>query len=349
VERYRNLIAHKVQHLVVLALLAGFLSGCAGIEVEGASNLPTVVSPTLEQVAETPVPAENKLVHTSTPVPQPTFTPAPLPLPTSTPFYCAYLRGRTESVSLISESIGEEVRISVHLPPCYDDYQTKAFPVLYLLHGWPLDERHWDFLGIDELADDWIIRQIAGPFLIVMPGVRSDGLYVNSSGGSWSFEGMLADELVPLIDQNYRTWRDPAGRAIGGISRGGVWALEIAFRHQDLFSIVGGHSPALALNRPLPQYDPFLLIRDGVAGMRIYLDAGSLDWARSSTLRLYDALVEAAADVTYQIHEGGHVDALWQGGIVDYADFYTLTWPDSFETLPFWEAIPVESPAAQTP
>jgi len=234
----------------------------------------------------------------------------------------------------------EQVRFLVHLPPCYDDYPDKAFPVLYMLHGWPLDERHWITLGIDELADDWVSRGIAGPFIVVLPGVGSDGLYVNSSGGAWSLEGMFVDELLPLVDQTYRTWRDPAARAIGGISRGGVWSLEIAMRHQDLFSIVGGHSPALALNRPMPQYDPFLLAKEGTTGMRIYLDAGSLDWARASTLQFYDVLVEYGADVIYQVHEGGHVDALWRGGLVDYIDFYTLTWPRSFDDLPLWEGPP---------
>jgi len=236
----------------------------------------------------------------------------------------------------------EEVRFLVHLPPCYDDYPDKAFPALYMLHGWPLDERHWITLGIDALVDDWTSRGITGPFIVVLPGVSSDGLYVNSSGGAWSFEGMFVDELLPLIEQTYRTWRNPAARAIGGISRGGVWSLEIALRHQDLFSIAGGHSPALALNRPMPQYDPFLLAKQGVTGMRIYLDAGSLDWARATTLQFYDVLVEHGADVTYQVHEGGHVDALWRSGLVDYIDFYTLTWPRSFDELPLWEAEPEE-------
>ena len=58
----------------------------------------------------------------------------------------------------MSEAIREEVQILVHLPPCYDHYQDRAFPVLYLFHGWPLNEHHWETLGIDELVDDWIGR-----------------------------------------------------------------------------------------------------------------------------------------------------------------------------------------------
>lgn len=329
-----------------MILLSGFLAGCQGLEVEGASNPPMAAAPAAE-VAEVAVAAlspEMTALPTSTSTLSPTPTPTPLPSPTPTPFSCPYLRGRTESASLVSTTMREQVRFLVHLPPCYDDYPDKTFPVLYMLHGWPLDERHWIILGLDVLMDDWISRGIIGPFIVVLPGVSSDGLYVNSSGGAWSFEGMFVDELLPLVDQTYRTWRSPAGRAIGGISRGGVWALEIALRHQDLFSIAGGHSPALALNRPMPQYDPFLLVKQGVTGMRIYLDAGKLDWARASTLQFYDLLVEYKADVTYQVHEGGHVDALWQGGMADYVDFYTLTWPRSFDTLPLWEGEPAPTP-----
>ncbi|HOT93128.1 MAG TPA: alpha/beta hydrolase-fold protein [Anaerolineae bacterium] len=319
------------------------VTGCQGGEVEGASD-PTLLAastlPTLSEVTSAKVMeiVPTTVQPTASPTPQPTFTPSPTPTPT--PYYCTYLRGRTESTTFSSKAMGEQVRLLVHLPPCYDDYPAAAFPVVYVLHGWPLDERHWDTLGIDEVLDDWIIRGMVGPAIIVMPGVSADGLYVNSSGGSWSFEGMLVDELVPLIDQTYRTWRDPAGRAIGGVSRGGVWALEIAFRHPDMFSIVGGHSPALALNRPMPQYDPFLLIKEGAPGVRIYLDAGDLDWAKSSTANLYEALRERGADVTYQVHSGGHVDKLWQESMTDYVAFYTATWPRSYAALPVWESIP---------
>jgi enterochelin esterase-like enzyme len=152
------------------------------------------------------------------------------------------------------------------------------------------------------------------------------------------------------VDRTYRTWREPAGRAVGGISRGGVWALEIAMRHQDLFSIVGGHSPALALNRPLPQYDPFLLIdqEQGVSGLRFYLDGGDRDWARAGAIRLRDRLLAADADVTYEVHTGGHVDELWRSAVPDYLKFYTKTWPSTYRALPWWQPPEGEEPSPDT-
>ncbi len=353
-QQHRNIGPIVYGKSLLILLLVGFLvTGCQGIEVEGAANQSVAfVSPTsqvYQDILTTTVALSSTIQPPVSPTPHPTVwpSPTPSPTPTPTPYYCAQLRGRTESSVLTSTAMREKVRFLVHLPPCYDDHPTKAFPVIYVLHGWPLDERHWDSLGIDEVLDDWVVRGIAGPAIIVMPGVSSDGLYVNSSGGAWSFEGMLVDELVPLIDQSYRTWRDPAGRAIGGVSRGGVWSLEIAFRHQDIFSIVGGHSPALALNRPMPQYDPFLLVKEDLSKLRIYLDAGDLDWAKASTARLYEILLERAANVTYQVHTGGHVDKLWQESMADYVVFYTSTWPRSFEDLPAWENLP--PPATPTP
>jgi enterochelin esterase-like enzyme len=242
-------------------------------------------------------------------------------------FLCPNLRGKTGQHMFMSQAMGEQVAYLVHLPPCYEHYRgQRALPVLYLLHGWPMDETHWDKLGMDELADDWLARDLVLPFIIVMPGVGSDGLYVNSSGGPGSFEGMVVNELVPLIDQTYETWQDPNGRAIGGISRGGVWSLEIGLRHPHLFGVVGAHSPALGLNRPLPQYNPFLLVQDDRPGQRFYLDAGDKDWAHSSTIQFRDVLMQYGVDVTYHVHIGGHVDSLWQDSVVDYLSFYVADW-----------------------
>ncbi|MDF1515174.1 MAG: alpha/beta hydrolase-fold protein [Anaerolineae bacterium] len=325
--------------LIVLIVI----SGCT---TDGQTNSPTLILPSPEStqallanptsVQPTPVPDSPLPTATATERPTPTITPSP------TPFICSFMLGRTESETFFSNLMGEQVAYLVHLPPCYDQFPTYAFPTLYLFHGWPLNEYHWVNLGVDVYADDYVSRGITGPYIIVMPGVGSEGLFVNSSGGSYSFEGMVVDELVPHIDGKYRTWRLPAARAVGGISRGGVWALEIALRHQDLFSIVGGHSPALALNRPLPQYDPYRLVIEGAGDLRFYLDAGDNDWARAAAINFRDFLEDREVPVTYDLHQGGHVDALWRSGLSDYLLFYAETWPRSYEDLPLWTLPPVE-------
>ena len=59
------------------------------------------------------------------------------------------------------------------------------------------------------------------------------------------YAAFVLRDLMPHIKQTTRVARDRQGRAIGGISLGGSLALTLALDHPDLFSAVGGHSPAV--------------------------------------------------------------------------------------------------------
>jgi enterochelin esterase-like enzyme len=238
------------------------------------------------------------------------------------------IAGRVEEHTYFSQTSGDEQRYRVYLPPCYDQTD-EHYPVLYLLHGWPYDEQHWDGLGADEMADTGIQVDALPPFIIVMPG-GTEGLYVGTSGGDHSFEGQVINDLIPHVDATYRTWVERDGRAIGGISRGGVWALEIAFLHPGLFATIGAHSPAISVNLAPPPYDPFYLLeRDGVAMLRIYLDAGDADWARGGTRgtqALHEALDARGIAHEYIVHSGRHVNELWKTNLAEYLAFYAGGW-----------------------
>ena len=236
------------------------------------------------------------------------------------------LAGRVERRTYASQTSGVEETYRIYLPPQYDQTD-RRYPVLYLLHGWPYDDAHWDSLGADDVADVGIVNGTLPPFIIVMPR-GSETLYIRTSGGAYSFENQLINDLIPHVDGAHRTWAQREGRAIGGISRGGVWALEIAFYHADTFASVGAHSPALALNLAGPAHDPFYLLdQPGVAVLGIYLDAGDGDWARKSTEALHEALTNRAIPHQFIVHEGRHVNALWAAGLPEYLAFYSAGWP----------------------
>ena len=260
---------------------------------------------------------------TSTPTPTPTLTPTPTSTPTPT---CTEAMGRMEQHTYFSQTTGDEQPYRIYLPPCYDQAGWR-YPVLYLLHGWPYDEAHWDGLGADEAADAGIGAGTLSPFIIVLPG-GSERLYINTCGGDHSFEGQVVNDLIPHVDGAYRTWTEREGRAIGGVSRGGVWALEIGFRHPDLFAAVGAHSPALSVNMAAPVYDPFYLLEEpGVVALRIRLDAGDADWARKSTQALHEALEARGITHEYVVHSGGHESGLWAANVAEYLAFYAGRWP----------------------
>jgi len=251
--------------------------------------------------------------------------PLPTPTPTPTPS-CTETAGRVEQRTYFSQTAGDEQPYRIYLPPCYDQTD-RRYPVLYLLHGWPYDEAHWDSLGADEAADAGIEDGTLPPFIFALPG-GSERLYIYTSGGDTSFEGQIVKDLIPHMDATYRTWAEREGRAIGGMSRGGVWALAIGFQHTDLFATVGAHSPALSVNLAPPPYDPFHLLEEpGVETLRIYLDTGDSDWTWKSTQALHETLDARGIAHEFVMHPGRHENKLWAENVAEYLAFYAAGWP----------------------
>jgi enterochelin esterase-like enzyme len=58
------------------------------------------------------------------------------------------------------------------------------------------------------------------------------------------FEQILLDEVIPMIDANYRTLADRDHRAMAGLSMGGGQTLRIGLAHLDTFSALGVFSGA---------------------------------------------------------------------------------------------------------
>ena len=59
------------------------------------------------------------------------------------------------------------------------------------------------------------------------------------------FNRDLIDDVIPLVQANYRVFTDREHRAIAGLSLGGAQALGAGLSHPELFSRVAGFSPAL--------------------------------------------------------------------------------------------------------
>jgi enterochelin esterase-like enzyme len=303
--------------LLFVALVAGAIALAAPAQMVHETPPPTL-TPTITPTASVTPTASATPTATSTPTPTPTPTETPTPTPTCAP-------GRVEEHVYYSQVSRAEEEYTIYLPPCYDQ-RSDRYPVVYLLHGWPFSSSDWDDMGIDELAEEGIQAGKLPPCILVIPR-GGEWLYVGTSGGDVSFDAQVVKDLVPHIDQVYRTMTNRDARAIGGISRGGVWSLEIAMMHPDLFGIVGAHSPALSVNLAPPAYDPFYLMsRPGVDQLRIYLDSGDVDWTRESTKNLHEALDSQGIANVYTQHNGGHAKTLWSEYMAEYILFYTANW-----------------------
>ena len=142
---------------------------------------------------------------------------------------------KTEEVMVYSYSMEKEIPVTIITP---DSYRTKrAFPVVYLLHGFSDSYRSWASRGgVGEFADRY-------DMILVMPDGGFDSWYFDSKiSPEYQYETFVSEELVDFVDENYKTICDRTGRAITGLSMGGHGALYLAIRHQDLYGSVGSTS-----------------------------------------------------------------------------------------------------------
>ena len=132
---------------------------------------------------------------------------------------------------------------SIYLPPGYDQDTARRYPVVYLLHGASHDNTFFSQLGVQQSADRLLADGQIQPMILVMP---DGGPTFKASATSRTFDEFFATELVPAVDSQWRTIPRREARAVGGISLGGLRALEIAAANPGLLSAAGGHSAALS-------------------------------------------------------------------------------------------------------
>lgn len=149
--------------------------------------------------------------------------------------------GNVQQVLFWSESTQQVRRAFVYTPPTYNK-DKKKYPVLYLQHGWGEDETAWSRQGHANLIMDNLIAEgKCEPFIIVMTYGMTNEIrfgHLNEFTAK-EFETVLVDELIPFIDNHFRTKSDKAHRAMAGLSMGGFETKKITLRRPEVFSFYG--------------------------------------------------------------------------------------------------------------
>ncbi len=247
------------------------------------------------------------------------------------PTDCQTPMGTMTTGEMPSRINGWPIRYRIFLPPCHEQ---KRYPYVILMHGSNSDDALWDNLGMDEALVRGIALKRLPPMAIVLPFGGSLA-NTNTFGAGASWESLVIDELIPYMESSYCLQTTREGRAIGGISRGGFWAFEIAFRHPDVFSILGGHSPFFDLYHAPPANNPLdlALAPPPTPPLRIWIDRGYDDYAQLNIDLIHERLTQNGIDHTYQLYPvGEHENGYWQAHLDDYLEFYGETW--SGESLP---------------
>jgi len=166
------------------------------------------------------------------------------------------LRGRIESFPLDSKILrGNALRdphrrpLTVYLPPEYDRQPDRRFPVFVDLVGFfASGPAHVAWKSFDESVPERVERLVRrkamGPVIVVFPDcwTRLGGnQYINSSALG-NYADYLVREVVPAVEQRYRTYADRSQRVLFGKSSGGYGSLIHGMKYAKHWGAIACHS-----------------------------------------------------------------------------------------------------------
>ena len=166
------------------------------------------------------------------------------------------VRGRVQIVDHTSELLANNAlgdppvrRVAVWTPPEYEGNGETRYPTIYYLASFTssgLKALNWDGFSenIVERLDRLVGTGKMAPTIVVMPdGFTSLGgnQYIDSPAvGPWA--SYLTKELVPFVDENWRTLDACEHRGVFGYSSGGYGALVHGMLHPDVWGGIACHS-----------------------------------------------------------------------------------------------------------
>jgi S-formylglutathione hydrolase FrmB len=153
-----------------------------------------------------------------------------------------------------SPTLGRPIPYAVYTPfPA--PAEGERWPVVYLLHGLTGADGDWFTWGnLGSILDRAMADGRIPPMMVVAPGA-GDSWYVDNPDpdGFGLIDTAFATDLVAAVDAKFPTARCRTGRAIGGVSMGGVGAVLQAINHPDTY--VAAMSFSGALHKPLERND----------------------------------------------------------------------------------------------
>ncbi len=143
------------------------------------------------------------------------------------------VNGTVKTITYHSSTQNTSCKMNIYFPPGYTDSTDSSnfYPVFYMIHGGGENYTHWIESGYaDKTLDNAINSGKATPMLLVMPDAKNLDPAV--------FCNELLNDIIPYIEKNYRVRTDKDSRGVGGLSWGGLQAMEAGIFHYEMFGYV---------------------------------------------------------------------------------------------------------------
>ena len=240
-----------------------------------------------------------------------------------------------------SEFLAEPRHVGIWLPPGYEDDSDRRYPVIYMADGQNLFDPRIANTGTDWGVDEAMVRNVDaglhGPAIVV--GVWNSSLRIQEYSpwhGAPAYADFLVRELMPRIDEEFRTLTDRDSTFHMGSSMGGLLSWYLVKEHPDHFSACG----CLSTHFPHSERGVTAFLGDGGGGDPTpYVIADIRDGAAvpEETRYFFDYGTEGL-DATYApVHREVRAWLLDQG-LVEGEDFVVRAYPGADHNEASWRA-----------
>jgi enterochelin esterase family protein len=231
--------------------------------------------------------------------------------------------GKVETVEYKNFS-GQQKRMHIYLPPGYERDTGTRYPVLYLNHGGGDDDSKWTSTDprsgghAQRILDNLIADGKARPTIIVMPntrGIASANPPPENEDDACTKEYL--QDIIPLVDQRYRTKADREHRALAGLSMGGFVVMHTGLSHLDTFSELyvysSGHFPN-AVQKFEDRFAPLFEDPETNNKFRVpfYMAQGETDIALRNGQKVMAIVNKYGLRNFWVLSTGGHEWANWR-------------------------------------
>lgn len=223
---------------------------------------------------------------------------------------------------------GQE-QVVVYTPPGYDPHAKTPYPVLYLLHGWSGVAESWSHdQQANLILDNLLAQGKVKPMVVVMPTGYGDMAFVQHGFNVWNdaavvdhntqlFMRLLTEEIMPLAESSFNISRDRDGRAITGLSMGGLESLDTGLHFPDKFAWIGGFSSAV---HNLDYEHQLAALTPQAANLKLlWIACGTEDGLIDPNRKFIAFLKSKNLPVTQVETPGMHVSVVWRDNLVHFA------------------------------
>jgi S-formylglutathione hydrolase FrmB len=160
--------------------------------------------------------------------------------------FLGFAQAKVDTLKVYSPSMNKSLKVAVTTPSTYQKGDLR-YPTLYLLHGASGSFSDW----LTKVTEPGLVTRMAEEYnlIIVTPSVGPSSYYFDSPIlDSVQYDTYITSELIPEIDNKYRTLAQKESRGITGLSMGGHGSLTLSAKHPDLFAVAGSMSGVMNID-----------------------------------------------------------------------------------------------------